>query len=129
MLAKNTAGQYALVYVHDTLADIPKTLYAASLTGWLSKDGAALVETNDVHPTELALGFYQFLLTQAESNYNEIIATAVPDSTQFSVQSFKYATDSGLKAETTLIVEDTGTTLPAAIAGIATAAGQPSLGD
>ena len=93
MLAKNTAGQYAVIYVHDTLADIPKTGYAASLTGYISKDGGTLDATDDVAPTELAYGFYQFTLTQAETNANEIIVTAIPASTQFSVQAFKYSTD------------------------------------
>ena len=164
MLAKNTASQYAVIYVHDTLSDIPKTGYAASLTGYISKDGAAFAATDDVAPTELAYGFYQFTLLQAETNANEIIVTAVPADTQFAVQAFKYTTDNGLKAETVLILADTGTTLDDhltdikgtgfvkdtdslvdlghigadsdtletlsdEIAAIATAAGQPSLGD
>lgn len=100
MLLKNTAGQFVVVYVHDTLSDSAKTGYAASLTGWISKDGGTFVEigAHPHNPTELAFGFYKFELTQAEANANNIIVTAVPASTQFVVTPAVLQTDNGLAA-------------------------------
>ena len=71
-MLKNTAGQKVTVLAWDTAADEPKTGDAANITAYVSKDGGAAVQTNDVNPTELSAanmkGAYQFDMTQAESN-------------------------------------------------------------
>lgn len=69
---KNTSGQKIAVFAWDTAANAEKTGDAANITARISKDGAAVAQTNDVNPTELdpthAPGVYLFDLTQAETN-------------------------------------------------------------
>lgn len=69
---RNVASQKIAVFAWDTSANAEKTGDAANITARISKDGAAVAQTNDVNPTELdvtyAPGVYLFDLTQAESN-------------------------------------------------------------
>jgi hypothetical protein len=67
-MLKNTAGQKAVIYAQDTVADGPKTGDAANITAMISKDGAAGVASNDLNPTEVGGGMYVFHLTQAETD-------------------------------------------------------------
>ena len=80
MLFKNAAGQKLAIYAHDTDADAPKTGDAANITARISKDGAAVAQSNDVTPAELdathAKGIYIFDLTQAETNCDLLILSA-----------------------------------------------------
>ena len=80
MLFKNVAGQKVPVYAHDTNADAPKTGDAANITARISKDGAAVAQTNDVTPAELsatlAKGVYLFDLTQGETDCDLLIPSA-----------------------------------------------------
>lgn len=83
-MQKNVAGQKWRVFAYDRTTQIPKTGDAANITAVISIDGAAAGATNDVNPTELSGGFYEFSLTQAETNGSEllIIASSVTSSIQ-----------------------------------------------
>ena len=67
---KNVAGQKWLVYAINTTNSQPVTGDAANITAKIRKDYGAATATNDVNPTELEHGFYEFDLTQAETNAN-----------------------------------------------------------
>jgi hypothetical protein len=77
---KNVASQKLAVFAWDTTADTEKTGDAANITGYISKDAAAMSATNDVNPTELdatnAPGVYIFDATQAETNANMLVLFA-----------------------------------------------------
>jgi hypothetical protein len=72
-MQKNTAGQKWRVFAFTRSTSVPKTGDAANITATISIDGAALTGTNDVNPTELADGFYEFTLTQAETNGDDLL--------------------------------------------------------
>jgi hypothetical protein len=72
-MQKNTAGQKWRVFAFTRSTSTPKTGDAANITATISIDGAALTGTNDVNPTELADGFYEFTLTQAETNGDDLL--------------------------------------------------------
>lgn len=78
---KNVASQKIAVYAHDTAADAPKTGDAANITAQITKDFGTPAATNDTNPTELDSadhpGIYVFDLTQAETNAEVIILSAV----------------------------------------------------
>lgn len=78
---KNKASQKLAVYAYDLTTGLPKTGDAANITAQISKDGGATAATNDVNPTELdaadAKGIYLFDATQAESNADMIVLSAV----------------------------------------------------
>ena len=80
-MIKNTASQIAAVFAWDSANNAPKTGDAANITAQISKDGGATAATNDTNPTELdatdAKGIYLFDLTQAETNGDLIIISAV----------------------------------------------------
>jgi hypothetical protein len=79
-MLKNTASQKVAVFAYDTVNEIPKTGDAANITAFISKNGAAPAQSNDVHPTELDAvnmpGIYQFDLTQAETNCDSFVLYA-----------------------------------------------------
>ena len=77
MLQKNVASQKWLVYAWNITTDALVAGDAANITGKLSKDGAALSALGDVNPVELGSGYYQFDLTQAETNYDVLSLVAV----------------------------------------------------
>lgn len=90
MLFKNVAGQKLAVYAHDTSADAPKTGDAGNITAQISIDGGATAATNDTNPTELdatdAKGIYIFDLTQAETNGDLIILSAVSSTADVQIE-------------------------------------------
>jgi hypothetical protein len=77
---KNAANQKIAVFAWDTSANAEKTGDAANITARISKDGAAVAQTNDVNPTELdatyAPGIYLFDMTQAETDAELIVLFA-----------------------------------------------------
>jgi len=77
---KNIASQKVLIYAHDVISDIAKTGASANITAYISKDGAAPAQSNDVNPTELDStnmpGVYVFDLTQAETNCDTFLLYA-----------------------------------------------------
>ena len=84
-IKKNVASQKLAVYAYDpTVAagtDPSKTGDAANITAQISLDGGTSAATNDVNPTELdatdQAGVYIFDLTQAETNAEMIMLSAV----------------------------------------------------
>lgn len=87
---KNVASQKVAVYAHDTAADAPKTGDAANITAYISKDGGAAAQTNDANPTELDAtnmkGIYVFDLTQAETNCDLFLLSAVSATADIFIQ-------------------------------------------
>jgi hypothetical protein len=83
-MQKNVAGQKWRVFAFDRSSNVPKTGDAANITASISIDGAALTGTNDTNPTELADGFYEFDLTQAETNGDSLLIS--PSSVTASIQ-------------------------------------------
>ena len=85
MIRKNTTGQKIAVLAWDKVAKAEKTGDAANITAYISKDGAAMAQTNDVNPTELdatnAPGVYIFDMTQAEMNCDSIVLFAKSSTT------------------------------------------------
>lgn len=81
ILKKNIAGQKVAIFAWDDGAGAPKTGDAANIKGRISKDGGAPAATNDTNPTELDAtnmkGVYIFDLTQAETNGDLILISAV----------------------------------------------------
>jgi len=71
-LQKNVASQKWTVFAFNISTNAFKTGDAAQITAKISKDFGTFTATNDVNPTELESGFYEFDLTQAETNANNI---------------------------------------------------------
>jgi hypothetical protein len=83
-MQKNIAGQKWTVFAFDRTDNTPKTGDASQITAKLSKDGAAGAATNDVNPTELESGYYEFDLTQGETDYDKL--TIIPVSGTSDIQ-------------------------------------------
>jgi len=83
-MKKNVSGQRWVVFAYDLTDGTPKTGDAAQITAKISKDGGALTATNDTNPTELEDGFYEFDLTQAETNAYELFLS--PESSTSDIQ-------------------------------------------
>jgi hypothetical protein len=84
-MQKNVSGQKWTVFAFDRTTLIPATGDASNITAKIGKDGGAYGATNDVNPTEKEDGFYEFDLTQAETNANTIIITPVSITTNIQV--------------------------------------------
>jgi len=80
-MQKNVASQKIAVFAWDNANSAPKTGDAANISAQISIDVGATAATNDVAPTELdatdAKGIYYFDMTQAETNGDLIILSAV----------------------------------------------------
>jgi len=85
---KNVDSQKIAIYAKNWVTEVGKTGDAGNITAQISKDGGATEATNDINPTELDAinhpGVYIFDLTQAETNADLIIISAVSstDSTE-----------------------------------------------
>lgn len=84
-LYKNVASQKLAVYAWNTLTAAPKTGDAANITAQISKDWGTPAATNDTNPSELDAtdhpGIYLFDLTQAETNADAVLVSAVSATT------------------------------------------------
>jgi hypothetical protein len=69
-MQKNVASQKWTVFAFDRTDNSPQTGDAANITANIKIDGGAAGATNDTNPTELEDGYYEFDLTQAETNGN-----------------------------------------------------------
>lgn len=69
-MQKNTAGQKWRVFAFNRTTLAPVTGDAANITAKIQIDHGAAVATNDVNPTEVESGYYDFDLLQAETNGN-----------------------------------------------------------
>jgi len=80
-LHKNIANQKVLIFAWDTVNKEPKTGDAGNITAYISKDGGAAVQSNDVNPVEIDAtnlkGIYAFDLTQVETNCDLFVLKAV----------------------------------------------------
>ena len=87
---KNVASQKLAVFAWNNASGAPKTGDAGNITAQISKDGGTTAATNDVAPTELdatdAPGVYLFDLTQAETNANLVILSAVSSTADIDLQ-------------------------------------------
>jgi len=72
-MQRNVASQKWRCFAFDISTNAPKTGDAANITAKISKDFGVATATNDVNPTELELGFYEFDLTQAETNADDLL--------------------------------------------------------
>ena len=83
-MKKNTSGQSWYVFAFDMTNSNPVLGDAANITAKIIKDGGAATATNDVNPTELEDGYYEFTLTQAETNADHCLL--LPESSTSNVQ-------------------------------------------
>lgn len=67
-MKKNTAGQKWRVYAWNRSTGVPATGIAATITATINKDFAGEVATDDVNPTEIGGGYYEFTLLAEETN-------------------------------------------------------------
>lgn len=76
MFFKNVASQLITVHAWDTANNDWKSGDAGNITAYISKDGGAAAQTNDVNPSELSAanmkGAYQFSMLKAESNCDHL---------------------------------------------------------
>lgn len=96
-MLKNTANQKIAIFAYDTETEQPKTGDAANITAFISKNGAAPAQSDDVHPTELDSvnmpGIYQFDLTQAESNCDTFLLYAQSTTENIAIDVVKEKTE------------------------------------
>lgn len=116
---KNVSSQKIAVFAYDTANDTPKTGDAANITAQISLDGAATAATNDTNPTELdatdAPGIYLFNMTQAETNADLIILSAVSATSDISLEPvIIYTTPGDNTALNVNLIEYLGDTVPTA---------------
>lgn len=83
-MIKNTASQKWRVFAFDRTDNTPVTGDAANITAKISKDHAAAAAITDTNPTEVEDGFYDFDLSQAETNGN--VLHILPESSTSNVQ-------------------------------------------
>lgn len=81
---KNTSGQKWLVFAFDRTTNAPKTGDAANITAKIRKDYTSATATNDTNPDELEDGYYEFTLTQAETNAT--VVDILPESSTANIQ-------------------------------------------
>jgi len=83
-MKKNMAGQKVAVFAWDKANNCAKTGDAANITAEISLDGGASAAVTDTNPTELDAtdhpGIYLFDLSQAETNADLVVITAVSSS-------------------------------------------------
>lgn len=72
-MQKNTASQKWRVFAFNRTTNAPVTGDAANITAKISKDFATAVATNDTNPTEVEDGYYEFDLTQAETDASDLL--------------------------------------------------------
>jgi len=69
---KNFSGQKVSVYAYNIANNTAITGGSSAITAYISKDGAAAAQSNDVNPSEIdpanMQGVYTFDLTQEETN-------------------------------------------------------------
>lgn len=74
-MKKNTASQKWRVYAWHRNTNVPATGIAETITATINKDFAGEVATDDTNPTEIGSGYYEFDLTQAETNAYQLSLT------------------------------------------------------
>lgn len=99
-LYKNTASQKIAVYAYTASTGAAKTGDAAQITGYISSDWGAAAAITDTNPTELDAthmqGWYVFDLTQAETNANVIVVSAVSSTAGVLVDQYQVFTQASV---------------------------------
>lgn len=79
-LYKSVSDQKIPVYARNVLTSSPATGDAANITAYISRDGGAPVQTEDINPTELSAtnlpGVYMFDLSLFETSADVIVISA-----------------------------------------------------
>ncbi|QEF98161.1 hypothetical protein Mal15_22090 [Stieleria maiorica] len=78
-MLKNTAGQFWRVFAFVTATGAPMEDDQDNITATIKLDSGSPAATNDVNPTQAVGkgGYYDFALTQAETNANQVWITPV----------------------------------------------------
>ena len=71
-MQKNVTGQKWRVFAFDATTNLPKTGDEANITAKLAKDWGTKTTVGDTNPTEIEDGYYEFDITQVESNGNNL---------------------------------------------------------
>lgn len=86
---KNVASQKIEVFAFDYTTGAPKTGDGANITVYVSKDGGAVTALTDTTATEIsstnAPGWYQFDVSQAESNADMLLFTGKSSTANVSI--------------------------------------------
>lgn len=114
MIKKNQAGQKIYVVARNLATNTLVTGDAGNITAQISKDEAAAAATNDVNPTELEAtdqkGVYVFTLTQAETNADRIVISAVSSTQDVFLDPIEIYTDTPIyHADIDLSVDEANT--------------------
>jgi hypothetical protein len=83
-LRKNVASQKWLVFAFDRTDNTPKTADAAQITAKIRLDYGTATAVTDTNPTEIEDGYYEFDLTQAETNAD--VLDILPESSTADIQ-------------------------------------------
>jgi hypothetical protein len=79
-MQKNVASQKLIVFAFDATTNLPKTGDAGNITAYVDKDFGGVTVLGDTSATEMdstnAKGYYQFDLTQAETNADILFFSA-----------------------------------------------------
>ncbi len=83
-MLKNVAGQTWRVFAFNLTTNEPVLNDEANITAKLKKDAGTYVATNDINPDPIGIGYYEFNLTQAESNADnhELLPTSASENVQ-----------------------------------------------
>jgi hypothetical protein len=133
---KNKASQKVAVFAWDIAADAPKTGDAANITAQISLNGGACAALTDTNPTELdatnAKGVYVFDLTQAESNADMVILSAVSSTADIELEPLIIYTEPETRAATTSLdslIVHSGTAQAGASGSVTLASGASATDD
>lgn len=109
---KNVASQKLTVYVWDTTTGLPKTGDAANLTAYRSLDDGAVTVLSDTSATEKdatnAKGFYDFDLTQGESNGDKILFSCKSSTANIACLAYPSVVYTVPPNFTTMVIDSTG---------------------
>lgn len=122
MILKNVASQKFYIFAYTAATGVAKTGDAANITAYLSKDGAAAAQTNDVNSTEMDAtnmkGWYAFDAIQAETNAEMLILAPVSATAGVLIDPVQMPTmDATIGSRASQTSVDAG--LPATVDGIA----------
>jgi len=106
-MLKNMAGQTWAVFAFDRTDNTPKTGDSANITANLRIDGVQNA-IDDTNPTEQEDGYYNFTLTQAETNGDHLVICPVSGTGNIQVIGVPGALYTGMNVKAVNDVELTG---------------------
>jgi len=83
-MLRNTSSQKWRVFSFDVTTQLPVTGDAANITAKIAKDSGSRIDSTDVNPTETEDGYYEFTLSQGETNAH--LLEIYPESSTANVQ-------------------------------------------